>query len=144
MKGGREGVRVGGRGCDGGHLEELHPLAVAVGEGAFQGRGQLAGVHVLAESLQGGHHLYLQMEEASQEDQRWGHMFEKGLPDPYPTTTPPATGKAGPGFKSCFLGQRSSLESLTNQHSEQDPGLGMANNSTHPAPLLACAPGRHH
>lgn len=70
MKGGREGVRVGGRGCDGGHLEELHPLAVAVGEGAFQGRGQLAGVHVLAESLQGGHHLYLQMKEASQEDQR--------------------------------------------------------------------------
>lgn len=43
---------MGGRGCEGRHLEELHPLAVAVGEGALQGWGQLAGVHVVAESLQ--------------------------------------------------------------------------------------------
>lgn len=52
VKGETEGVRVWGEGCDGRYLEELHPFTVAVGEGAFQGHGQLAGVHVAAEGLQ--------------------------------------------------------------------------------------------
>lgn len=48
-----ERERVSGdKGCDAGHLEELHPLAVAVGEGAVQGCGQLAGGHMVAEGLQ--------------------------------------------------------------------------------------------
>ena len=48
----REGMRVSGEGCDDRHLEELHPLAMTVGEGAFQGRRELAGVHVVAQGLQ--------------------------------------------------------------------------------------------
>lgn len=52
MKRGGEGVEVGAKGCDGKHLEELHPLGVAVGEAAFQGCRQLAGVHMVAEGLQ--------------------------------------------------------------------------------------------
>lgn len=52
VKGETEGLRVWGEGCDGRYLEELHPFTVAVGEGAFQGHGQLAGVHVAAEGLQ--------------------------------------------------------------------------------------------
>lgn len=52
VEGEREGARVWAEGCVVRHLEELHPLAGAVGEGAFQGCGQLAGVHVVAEGLQ--------------------------------------------------------------------------------------------
>ena len=48
----REGMRVGGEGCDDRHLEELHPVAMTVGEGAFQGCRELAGVHVVAQGLQ--------------------------------------------------------------------------------------------
>lgn len=66
-------VRQGSRGGDGGegyrvrrwrtagtrHLEELNPLAVAVGEGAFQLRCQLGAVDVAAQCLQRRQGLHL-------------------------------------------------------------------------------------
>lgn len=43
-----------------GYLEELHPFPVVVGEVAVKSRGQLAVVHVAAQSFQGAHYLHLQ------------------------------------------------------------------------------------
>lgn len=47
------------------HLEELHPLAVVIGEGALQSLGQLARVHMVSEGLQRGQYLHLQMKGES-------------------------------------------------------------------------------
>lgn len=49
---GDRGKGGGGRWCGRGHLEELHPLAVAVGEGALQLHRHLGAVDEAAQSLQ--------------------------------------------------------------------------------------------
>lgn len=49
-------------------------------------------------------------------------VSEGSARDHSPSTTPPPTGKSGPGFLSRFLGNGSSLGILKIQNLEPDPG----------------------